>query len=190
VPAKNLRELMAYLKSTKSKVNFASSGSGTTGHLAGEMFKQRLGVELAHVPYKGDAPAFADLLGGHVQMMFATTVSAVPHIKAGKLVPIAIAGLERDATLPDLPTMTEAGLDGFDAAVWYGVVVRSGTPPDIVKRLNAEINAAMQVPEVKAKLIAVGAPPKAMSSEQFATMIRQQRESWGKIVRASGARVE
>ena len=115
VPAKNLAQLLAYLKATPGKVNFSSSGSGTTGHLAGELLKQRVGADILHVPYKGDAPAFADLLGGHVQMMFATTVTAAQHISAGRLVPIALAGLERDPMLANLPTMAESGLPGFDA---------------------------------------------------------------------------
>jgi tripartite-type tricarboxylate transporter receptor subunit TctC len=190
VPASNLKELMAYIKANPGKVNFASPGSGTGNHLAGELFKQRTGLDIIHVPYKGDSQAFSDLIGGQVQMMFATMVAVVQHIHSGRLKAIANVGLERTPALPDLPTMDESGLPGFDVRAWFGVAAPAGTAPAIVKRLNAEINKALQVPEVKARLGMLGAVPTPMTAEQFATLAREEREKWGKLVRDSGARVD
>jgi tripartite-type tricarboxylate transporter receptor subunit TctC len=190
VPASNLKELMAYIKSNPGKVNFASPGSGTGNHLAGELFKQRTGLDIVHVPYKGDSQAFTDLIGGQVQMMFATMVAVVQHINSGRLKAIANVGLERTPALPDLPTMDESGLPGFDVRAWFGVAAPVGTPPAIVKRLNGEINKALQVPEVKARLAMLGAVPTPMTAEQFAALAKDEREKWGKLVRDSGARVD
>jgi tripartite-type tricarboxylate transporter receptor subunit TctC len=190
VPASNLNELMAYIKANPGKVNFASPGSGTGNHLAGELFKQRTGLDITHIPYKGDSQAFTDLIGGQVQMMFATMVAVVQHIKSGRLKAIANVGLERTPALPELPTMDESGLRGFDVRAWFGVAAPAGTPPAIVKRLNGEINKALQVPEVKARLGMLGAVPAPMTAEQFAELAKEEREKWGKLVRASGARVD
>lgn len=187
VPASSLGELIAYLKANPGKVNFASPGAGNSSHLAGEMLKQRTGVDITHVPYKGDAPAFADLVGGQVQMMFAIMVTAAPHVKAGRLKPIALAGVQRSPVLPDVPTMSEAGLPGFDAGAWFGISAPAATPKDIVARLNAEINKALQSQEVKDRLTPLGAAPLTMSPEQFTALVKAEREKWGKLVRDSGA---
>ena len=190
IPANTLGELVAYLKANPGKVNFASPGSGNSSHLAGEMLKQRTGVEITHVPYKGDAAAFADLIGGQVQMMFAIAVTAVPHVKAGRLKGIAVAGLQRTPTMPDLPTMAEAGLPGFDAGAWFGISAPAGTPKEIVAKLNAEINKALLSQEVKDRLTPLAAAPLTMTPDQFATHVKDEREKWGKLVRDSGARVD
>ena len=190
IPANTLGELVAYLKANPGKVNFASPGSGNSSHLAGEMLKQRTGVEITHVPYKGDAAAFADLIGGQVQMMFAIAVTAVPHVKAGRLKGIAVAGLQRTPTMPDLPTMAEAGLPGFDAGAWFGISAPAGTPKEVVAKLNAEINKALLSQEVKDRLTPLAAAPLTMTPDQFATHVKDEREKWGKLVRDSGARVD
>ena len=190
IPANTLAELIAYLKANPGKVNFASPGSGNSSHLAGEMLKQRTGVEITHVPYKGDAPAFTDLIGGQVQMMFAIAVTAVPHVKAGRLKGIAVAGLQRTPSMPDLPTMAEAGLPGFDAGAWFGISAPAGTPKEIVAKLNAEINKALLSQEVKDRLTPLAAAPLTMTPDQFATLVKDEREKWGKLVRDSGARVD
>jgi tripartite-type tricarboxylate transporter receptor subunit TctC len=190
VPASSLAELIAYLKANPGKVNYASPGSGNSSHLAGEMFRQRAGVEITHVPYKGDAPAFTDLVGGQVQMMFAIMVTAVPHVKSGRLKPIALAGLQRAPSLPDVPTLSEAGLPGFDAGAWFGVMAPAGTPKDVVGRLNAEINKALQSQEVRDRLTPLGAAPTTMAPDQFSALIAKEREKWGKLVRDSGAQVD
>jgi tripartite-type tricarboxylate transporter receptor subunit TctC len=190
VPAGTLSELIAYLKANPGKVNYASPGSGNSSHLAGEMFKQRAGVEITHVPYKGDAPAFTDLVGGQVQMMFAIMVTAVPHVKSGRLKPIALAGLQRAPSLPDVPTLSESGLPGFDAGAWFGVMAPAGTPKDIVSRLNVEINKALQSQEVRDRLTPLGAAPTTMTPDQFSALVAKEREKWGKLVRDSGAQVD
>jgi tripartite-type tricarboxylate transporter receptor subunit TctC len=190
VPASNLGELIAYLKANPGKVNYASPGSGNSSHLAGEMFRQRAGVEITHVPYKGDAPAFTDLVGGQVQMMFAIMVTAVPHVKSGRLKPIALAGLQRAPSLPEVPTLSESGLPGFDAGAWFGVMAPANTPKDIVGRLNAEINKALQSQEVRDRLTPLGAAPTTMTPDQFSALIAKEREKWGKLVRDSGAQVD
>ena len=190
IPVNTLGELVAYLKANPGKVNFASPGSGNSSHLAGEMLKQRTGVEITHVPYKGDAAAFADLIGGQVQMMFAIAVTAVPHVKAGRLKGIAVAGLQRTPTMPDLPTMAEAGLPGFDAGAWFGISAPAGTPKEVVAKLNAEINKALLLQEVKDRLTPLAAAPLTMTPDQFATHVKDEREKWGKLVRDSGARVD
>jgi tripartite-type tricarboxylate transporter receptor subunit TctC len=190
VPANNLTELVTYLKANPGKVNYASPGSGNSSHLAAEMFRQRTGVEITHVPYKGDAPAFADLVGGQVQMMFAIMVSAAPHVRAGRLKPIAIAGTERSAALPDVPSMPEAGLANFDTRAWFGIAVPTGTPREAITRLNSDTNKALALSEIRERLAVLGATPQPMSPEQFATLAREDREKWGRLVRDSGARVD
>jgi tripartite-type tricarboxylate transporter receptor subunit TctC len=190
IPANTLGELVTYLKANPGKVNFASPGSGNSSHLAGEMLKQRTGVEITHVPYKGDAPAFADLIGGQVQMMFAIAVAAVPQVRAGRLKAIAIAGLQRTSAMPEVPTMAESGLPGFDAGAWFGISAPAGTPREIVAKLNTEINKALLSQDVKDRLTPLAAAPQTMSPDQFAALVKDEREKWGKLVRDSGARVD
>ncbi len=159
VPAKNLRELIAYAKANPDKLNYASPGDGSGAHLAGELFKIEAGVNAVHVPYKGLAPAVNDLLGGNVQMMFAGISTILPHVKAGKLTPIAIASPKRNPQLPNVPTVAESGLPGFDVTSWYGIVTRAGTPPAIVRKLQRDMAEALAAEDVKAKLAGLGLEP-------------------------------
>ena len=188
IPANTLGELVAYLKANPGKVNFASPGSGNSSHLAGEMLKQRTGVEITHVPYKGDAAAFADLIGGQVQMMFAIAVTAVPHVKAGRLKGIAVAGLQRTPTMPDLPTMAEAGLPGFDAGAWFGISAPAGTPQPVIDKLSRAANEALKSDEVMKSLqgqtvAAIGGTPEA-----FRKHMEAEQKRWNAVVAAAGLR--
>lgn len=183
VPAKNFRELVAYAKSNPGKLNFSSPGEGSGAHLAGELFNIEAGIKATHVPYKGMAPAVTDLLGGQVQMMFAGISTVLPHIKSGKLVPIAIATPQRSAQLPDVPTVAESGLPGFDVTSWYGLVVPAGTRPEIVQKLYRDTAEALRSEEVRAKLSGLGLDPMGNSPEAFERMIATESRKWSDIVR-------
>ena len=183
VPAKSFKELIAYAKANPGKLNFSSPGSGSGAHLAGELLNVEAGIKAVHVPYKGMAPAVSDLVGGQVQMMFAGISTALPHIRAGKLVPLAIASPQRSPQLPDVPTVAESGFPGFDVTSWYGIVVRSGTPPAIVKKLHADMADALAAADVKEKLAGLGLDPLGNSPEDFAKMIAAESRKWSEIVR-------
>ena len=189
-PAKNLQELIALAKRDPGKYTFASSGSGGPPHLAGEMLKLRAGIDLIHVPYKGAAPALSDLLGGQVQMAFQTALSAVPHLQSGQLRAVAVAANKRLAQLPNVPTMAEAGLPDFEVSSWNGLFAPAKTPPEIVARLHAEAVKALTAPDLREKLNAQGAEAVGSTPEEFRAYIRAEIEKWGKVVRASGARVD
>jgi len=190
VNAKSVRELTALAKSQPGKLNVASSGNGTSIHLAAELYKQMAGVDILHVPYKGSSPAVADLLGGQVQLMFDNMPSALPHAKAGKLRALAVTSMKRSAALPDVPTMDEEGLTGFDATSWFGLLAPAGTPKDIVAKLNVASVKALASPEMRERLAAQGADPVGNTPEQFAAFIKSEIDKWAKIVKASGARVD
>jgi len=189
-PAKNLQELIALARRNPGKYAFASTGSGGSPHLAGELLKLRANIDLIHVPYKGAAPAQADLLGGQVQMAFQTALSAVPHLQSGQLRAIAVAANKRLAQLPDVPTMAEAGLPDFEVSSWNGLFAPAKTPPEIIARLHREAVKALALPDVRAKLLAEGAEPVGSAPEEFAAYIRAEIDKWGRVVRASGARVD
>ena len=190
VPAKSVQELIAYAKANPGKLNFASSGSGTSIHLSGELFKTMTGVSMQHVPYKGSAPALADLTGGQVQLMFDNLPSALPLIKAGKLRALAVTSLARASALPDVPTVAESGLPGFEASSWFGVLAPVGTPNDVVKKLNGEIAAWLASPDAKEKLAAQGAIAAGGTPDTFVTHIAAESAKWAKVVKASGAHVD
>ncbi len=190
VPAKSVKELTALAKAQPGKLNVASSGNGTSIHLAAELYKQMAGVDIVHVPYKGSAPAVADLLGGQVQMMFDNLPVSLPHAKAGKLRPLAVTSLTRSSALPDVPTMDEEGYKGFDATSWFGLLAPAGTPKDIITKLNAASVKALASPEMRERLAAQGADPIGNTPEQFAAFIKGEIDKWAKIVKASGARVD
>jgi tripartite-type tricarboxylate transporter receptor subunit TctC len=190
VNAKSVRELTALAKAQPGKLNVASSGNGTSIHLAAELYKQMAGVDILHVPYKGSAPAVADLLGGQVQMMFDNMPVSLPHVKAGKLRALAVTSLTRSAALPDVPTMDEEGLKGFDATSWFGLLAPAGTPKDIVAKLNAASVKALASPEMRERLAAQGAEPMGNTPDQFAVFIKAEIDKWAKIVKASGARID
>jgi tripartite-type tricarboxylate transporter receptor subunit TctC len=183
VPAKNVRELIAYAKANPDQLNFASPGDGSGAHLAGELLKLDAGIKATHVPYKGLAPAVNDLLGGNVQMMFAGISTILQHVRGGKLVALAIAGPSRNPQLPDVPTMAESGLPGFDVTSWYGIVTRTGTPPAIVQKVQRDMAEALQSEDVKAKLAGLGLEPVGNTPEAFGAVIKAESRKWGDIVR-------
>jgi tripartite-type tricarboxylate transporter receptor subunit TctC len=188
--AATIEELIALAKARPGEINFASSGHGTPAHLAGELFNSMAGVKMVHVPYKGAAPALADLLGGQVQLMFSTMPPALPHVKDGKLRALAVTSAKRSPATPELPTVGEIALPGFEANTWHGVVAPAGTPAAIVARLNREIVAILHLPEVVERLSAQGAEPVGSTPEEFAAYIRSETVKWAKVVRESGAKAE
>jgi tripartite-type tricarboxylate transporter receptor subunit TctC len=190
VPAQSVKELIALAKASPGKLNFASSGVGTPAQLAGELFNTMAGVKLVHVPYKGAAPALTDLLAGQVQLMFSTMPPALPQVKAGKLKALAVTSAKRSLTTPELPTIAEAALPGFEAITWYGMAAPAGTPAAIVKKLNAEVVKLLHLPEVKERLLATGTEASGTSPEEFAAYIKSEIVKWAKVVKASGARVD
>jgi tripartite-type tricarboxylate transporter receptor subunit TctC len=190
VPANSVQELIAYAKANPGKLNFASSGAGTSIHLSGELFKTMTGVQIQHVPYKGSAPAVSDLLGGQVQMMFDNLPPSLPHVKAGKLRALAVTTSTRAPALPDVPTMSEAGVTGFEASSWFGLLAPAGTPREIVAKINAEVAKWLATPEAKEKLAAQGANAIGGPPEDFAKHIAAETAKWAKVVKESGAKVE
>ena len=190
VPAKTVRELIDLARARPGKLNFASAGSGTPLHLAGELFKTITATDIVHVPYKGGGPAVADLLAGQVQMVFESFANLGPHIRAGKLRALLVTSRERSPQYPDVPDIVEAGLPQFEIAFWSGLVAPAGTPVDIVNRLNAEVRRALASPEARATLAAQGLDPMADTPAEFATFIAREVEQWGRAVKASGARAE
>jgi tripartite-type tricarboxylate transporter receptor subunit TctC len=190
VRATTVKELIALAKERPGEINFASSGHGTPAHLAGELFDSMAGVKMIHVPYKGAAPALADLLGGQVQIMFSTMPPALPHVKDGKLRALAVTSAKRSPAMPELPTVDEAALHGFEANTWHGVLVPAGTPPPIIARLNREIVAILHLPDVVERLSGQGAEPVGGTPEEFAAYIKSETLKWAKVVRESGAKAE
>ena len=190
VKANDVKELIALAKASPGKLSFASGSNGSAGHLAGELFKTLAGIDIVHVPYKGGAPAMQDLLGGQVQFMFDNLANSTAQLKAGKLKALAVTTAKRSALAPELPTMAEAGVPGFDISTWYGIMAPAGTPPDVVKKLNAEIVRFLGSDEAKEKLKAQGAEPAPMSPEQFDQFIRAEWTKYAKIVKDSGAKVD
>jgi len=190
VPVNSVQELIAYGKANPGRLNFASSGSGTSIHLSGELFKTMSGVQMTHIPYKGSAPALADLLGGQVQLMFDNLPSALPHIKAGKLRALAVTSAQRAPALPDVPTVAEAGLPGFEASSWFGLLAPAGTPKEIIAKLNAEVATWLATPAARDKLTAQGANAVGNSPDEFTQYIAAETVKWQKVVKESGAKVE
>ena len=190
LPVNSVPALIAYAKANPGKLNFASSGSGTSIHLSGELFKVMAGVQMTHVPYKGSAPALQDLLGGQVQVMFDNLPPSLPQIKAGKLRALAVTSATRAPALPDVPTIGESGLPGYEASSWFGVLAPAGTPPAIIAKLNAEIAAWLATPEAKEKMLALGANAAGGSPEDFAKHIAAETAKWQRVVRESGAKVD
>jgi len=188
--AATLKELIALAKARPGEINFASSGHGTPAHLAGELFNLMAGVKMVHVPYKGAAPALADLLGGQVQIMFSTMPPALPHVRDGKLRALAVTSAKRSPAAPDLPTLDEIALPGFEANTWHGVVVPAGTSGAIVGRLNREIVAILHLPDVVERFSSQGAEALGSTPEEFAAYIKSETLKWAKVVRDSGAKAE
>jgi tripartite-type tricarboxylate transporter receptor subunit TctC len=190
LPAKSLAELIALAKANPGKLNFASSGHGLAAHLAGELFKAEAAIDIVHVPYKGAAPALQDVIAGHVQMMFATASSVVSHIREGKVRALGVATLTRTAVMPDIPTMDELGLKGFDATTWHGLVAPARTPKEIVAALNRALLASLEDAAVKKSLGDLGVDIIGGSPEQFAAYIHAEIPKWTAIIKASGAKLD
>ena len=186
VPARTFQELIAYAKANPGKLNFASPGEGSGAHLAGELLKQEAGIQAVHIPYKGLAPAVSDLLGGQVQMMFAGISTVIQHVKAGKLVAIAIASPKRNPQMPDVPTVAESGLPGFDVTSWYGFVVRAGTPAPVIDKIQRDAAEALQSSDIQSKLAEQGLEAVGDTPAQFAAIIDAETGKWGAIVRKAG----
>jgi tripartite-type tricarboxylate transporter receptor subunit TctC len=190
VPAHSLKELIALAQAQSGKINFASSGYGAAAHLAGELFKTEAGVNVVHVPYKGAAPALQDVIAGHVQMMFATAASVVGHIANGKVRALAVTTLKRTQILPNLPTMDEAGLKGFEASTWHGLVAPAGTPPQIIAKLHDVAVAALRDPGVQESLGRLGVDIVGDTPQEFGAYIKAEIPKWTAIVKASGATMD
>lgn len=190
VPARTVKEVVAWLAANKDKAQYASAGSGTPQHLTAELFKSVAKADVTHVPYKGSAPMITDVIGGHVPVVFDSTIAIVPHLKSGKLVPIATTGAKRSPQLPDVPTFAEAGLAGVESYAWYGLFVRAGTPKDIVAKLNAEALRAMKTPEFARVLADTGSEFVGDTPENFAKFVDAERAKWGALVKRIGATVD
>jgi len=187
VPAKTLPEFLAYLKQNGGSVNFASPGNGTAQHLSGELFKIATQSGITHVPYRGDAPAFTDLAGGQVQMMLATITSALPLIESGKLRALAVANGKRVQALRNVPTFAEAGMPGFEAATWFGLLAPASLPPEQAQRIYEDVSKIVATPEMQARIEGLGGDVVNSTPQAFAAFMKQEEEKWGRAVKASGA---
>lgn len=183
VPAKSMRELIALAKARAGALNFGSSGSGGSNHLAGELFNATAGVKMVHVPYKGNAPALTDLVGGHVDIVFNGLTSALPLIKSGKLRPLGMTSLKRAGALPDVPTLDEQGLKGFQAVAWNGLNAPARTPKEVIAKLNADVLKVIRSPELMEKLRAEGSDPVGSSVEQYAAFLRDEIAKWARVIK-------
>ncbi len=187
VKAGNVQELIAFIRSQGDKTNMGSAGAGTPGHLAGEMFKSEAKLQFTHVPYKGGSPAITDLIGGQIDFMFTTIPGVLPHVKAGSLRALAVTSPERSSAMPDVPTMAESGLPGFQAVSWHGIVAPAGTPDAVVARLNQALTGALAAPEVKQRLMEEGARASGVNTAEFGKFIQTEMAAWAKAVKDSGA---
>ena len=189
-PYKSVKDLIAYAKANPGKVNFGSSGNGSSIHLSGELFKSLAKVDMQHVPYKGSAPAVTDLLGNQIGIMFDNMPSAIQHVRSGKLVPLAVTTAKRSPELPKVPTIAEAGVPGYEATSWFGMFAPAGTPAPVLAKLNAAIVKVLGQPDVKKKINEQGAEVYSETPEQFAAFIQAESVKWGKVVKESGASLD
>lgn len=189
VPAKNAAELIALAKANPGKLNMASGGAGTGQHLAGEFFNVLAGIKMIHIPYKGTAPAIADIMGGHADLTFSDP-SVLPQLQAGRLKVLGVSGTKRYPPLPNVPTVNESGLPGFDALNWYPLMAPAGTPRDLVMKLNTEAIKALNSPDVRDKLMAQGLIPAPMSPEQLGQFIREDYERWARVIKAANVKLD
>jgi tripartite-type tricarboxylate transporter receptor subunit TctC len=190
VAAKSLKELIALARAQPDKLNYASSGSGSSAHLAAELFSSMAGVKMNHVPYKGGGPAVIALVGGQCEVGFATTPSVIQHVKSGKMRGLAVTSAQRSPSTPDLPTVSEAGVPGYEAGTWYGFLVPAGTPKAVVARLHGESVKLLKAPEIKERLDAAGFEPYGTTPAEFSTYIRSEVAKWAKVVKSAGVKAD
>lgn len=190
LPVQSVQEYIKYTKESKDGITFASSGSGSSIHLSGEMFKMKTGLNMLHVPYRGSAPAVSDLLGGQVQSMFDNSPSAMPHVQAGKLRALAITSKERSHLLPDVPTVAESGFPGFEVQSWFGMSAPKGTPSQAINRLNAALNAALEDPAIKQRLMDMVATTSPGTPGDMQKFVNDELKNWNEVVKASGAKAD
>ena len=189
VPVNSIPELIAYAKANPGKLSYASAGIGTPSHLAGQLFNTMAGVNLRHIPYRGDGPAMADLVAGQVPVAFATTIASIEHIRAGQLRPLAVTTLKRSDVLPDLPSVSEF-VPGYETSSWFGIAAPRATPAGVIDIVNRETNAGLADPTIKARLANMGCMPLAGSPAEFGKLIADETEKWGKVIREAGIRAE
>jgi tripartite-type tricarboxylate transporter receptor subunit TctC len=189
-PFTTVRELIAYAKANPGKLSNASSSNGSPGHVSGELFKYMTGTEIVHVPYKGGPPAIADLIAGNVQLMFESTNSIAAHVKAGRVRALAVTGLQRSHSLPEVPTMIEAGLPGYEVTAWSGIIAPAGLPRAVLERLNTAVNVAINEPVTKERLAQLGSEGGGGTPEEFGALIRRDSAKWADVIKRSGARIE
>jgi len=187
LPVTNVKELIALAKTRPGELSYASSGTGTSPYLAMELLKQMAGIDMVHVPYKGSAPAVADLVGGHTQLMFGAISTVLPYVQAKRLRPIAVSSTSRLALAPEVPTVSESGLAGFEARTWYGILAPARTPPEIVQKLYMDISASLRQPEVATYVVRAGFDAVGNRPEQFLAVIKADMEKWGKVIRGTAA---
>ena len=190
LPVKTVGELIALAKAQPGKLSYASTGNGSSNHISMELFKSMAGVDILHIPYKGSAPAVSDLLGGQVSVMFDNVPNVLPQVKAGRLRGLATTGTKRAALAPDIPTVDEAGVPGYEVAVWFGLVAPANTPRDVVQKLNAEVVKILAMPDVRERFLAQGVEPVGGTPEQFGEHIRGQMAKWAKVVKDAGVKAE
>jgi len=189
VPAKTVKEFIAVAKARPGKLNFASTGNGTSQHLSAELFKFMAGLDMVHIPYKGTAPALTELVAGQVDLAFENMPALIPHIQAGRLRALAVTTTKRSAVMPELPTIAEAALPGYDASVWFGVFAPAGTPRPVIDRLHGEILKALQTQDLKSRMIAMGTEVSGMGPDDFSAYVRKEIPKWANLVKAAGVKV-
>ena len=190
VPVKNVRELVAFAKARPGQLTYSSAGVGASGHLAGALFDTLTGTKMVHVPYKGNALALTDLIGGQVSLTFATSASVLPHVRSGRLRALASTGAKRSPALPDLATIAESGVPGYEASLWYGYVAPAKLPQEILQRLNTEIVAAVKTPEVRDRLAAEGVDARFSTSDEFAKLLASDVKRWASVIERTGVKLE
>ena len=190
IPARSLGELVELARAQPGKLNYASSGNGSALHLASELFKARTGTDLVHIPYKGIAPAVTDLIGGQVSVMFPSLDSALPHIRSAKIKALAVTSAKRSPLLPEVPTVAESGLPGFEIVAWGGVLAPAATPADIIARINSQIGRALESPDIRKRFLDLGAEATPSAAGEFARFIEAEIEKWARVVKASGVRID
>lgn len=190
VPAKTLKQLIALAKAQPNKLNYGTAGSGTSNHLVGELIKSSAGIQMQHVPFKGAGPASVGVMSGEVDMMISAPPAVMNHFRSGRLRPLVVSSLKRSPALPDVPTIAESGIPGFDATAWYCLVAPAGTPPAIIERVHSALVKAMERPQVRDRLLAEGAAPESSSPEELRVFIRDEIAKWAKAVKLAGAKID